>query len=161
MAMEIALLQVPATHRGGYFWSKQIQFNAYTLAFGVVSIVFIYLFEYKDLNLSPFFYDSEMSWRGCHWICYFYPIFILPILLYWLYGYLYGALCRFIEELGKASYEIFLMQMLIIGVISPHKDVVNTFLPHSFLPIIWVFSLGVGYMWFIIRIRMIKNNKLL
>lgn len=46
---------------GGYFWSKEIQFNAYTLAFGVVSIVFIYLFEYRDLNLSPLFYDSEMS----------------------------------------------------------------------------------------------------
>ena len=144
---------------GGYLWSNNLCINPLSLMLVLISIIFIYLFEYKVLNLSPLFYNGETgSWRSCHWICYFYPIYLLPVLLYGLYRCLNGFISRFIEIMGKASYEIFLVQMLIIGVCTPHRESINIVLPHSYLPLIWIFSLCVGYLIYFFRTKAKKIN---
>lgn len=139
--------------RVGYIWSEKIRVNTVSMTLALVSMVFIYLFEYQCLNFSPLFYDSEMSWRGCHWICYFYPIYILPVILYGIYISLNGLICRILQHIGKASYEIFLMQMLIIGVAMNHRETINAVLPHMYLPLIWIFCFITGYLIYYFRIR--------
>lgn len=91
---------------------RGVVLNVVTLSLSVISLVAVYLFEVKEVDWSPFFYNS-IEWSTCHWICYFYIA----------YPMLYG-LCRFfywlppnsiIENLfckmGEHSYAIYIFQL--------------------------------------------------
>ena len=58
-----------------------VEMNITNIIFSIISIVFIYLLQYREVKLEPFFFDS---WRYFHWICYFYTanlfIYIIHIL---------------------------------------------------------------------------------
>lgn len=95
----------------GILWCKhglKMTFPRFCLA--LLSLVFITLFTYSDINWHPFFIQY---WRSYHWVSYFWMAFALPILLWWLYHLLPIRIKCGMELLGKYSYEIFLCQMIV------------------------------------------------
>lgn len=94
----------------GLIWSRNgIVLNVTTFSLSVLSIIFLTIFVYTDINTEPFFYQK--GWKECHWICYFYPAFLFIHILKWIYGRLPSSIKSLLEEIGKYSWEIFLMQM--------------------------------------------------
>ena len=122
------------------FWLEgRIRLTPWTFLLSLVSLYFLWLFRYAHFKWPPFFFDTP--WSQCHWMCYFYPAFLCPFLLGTLYRKSSKCLKKLIIALGKASYEIFLMQMCTMAVLSSvfqsHKSLVYIFLA-------WTFSLGLG-----------------
>lgn len=95
--------------------SEGIKIEIKRILLGLVSLIFIILFYYSDINFYPYFY----GYAGNHWICYPYLIFILLPIYYILYiitnHYSY-FLNAFIQKCGKLSYEIFLFQMVYFAI---------------------------------------------
>lgn len=104
----------------GYVWSRNgIRLTPLTVALSIVSIVFLAIFTYTDWNLEPAF-RHDASWirsRWSHWICYFYPAFLLMFILRWVCNILPQKLNAIVEELGRRSWGIFLMQMCWFAVV--------------------------------------------
>ena len=91
---------------------KGIVLNVVTLSLSAISIVVTYLFEVKEVDWSPFFYNSEY-WRTCHWICYFY---IAYPMLYFLCKFFYWLppntkIENFVCKMGEHSYAIYIFQL--------------------------------------------------
>lgn len=98
----------------GYLWvSWGIVINKLTVFLSILSIAFILLFVYGDLNLEPLFYSN--AWALCHWITYFYTAYLFIYLLFFIYSLLGKHLKSFCYELGRYSYEIFLLQMFVFA----------------------------------------------
>lgn len=105
----------------GFLWvsnriSRKLTWYQIILAF--ISLVILLALYYTSGSLNPFLHDTV--WRSYHWICYFYPAFLLPWLIWKMYDKLSLKIRKNIGEIGKYSYEIFLNQMIIF-----------TFYPHS------------------------------
>ena len=123
------------------FWlDGRIRLTPWTFLLSLVSIFFLWLFRYAGFKCEPWFYDS--TWSQCHWICYFYPAFLCPFLLGTLYRKSPKRLKKLLIVLGKASYEIFLMQMAVIAVLAAcfHS---GKSVPQVLLA--WLLSLGLGF----------------
>ena len=94
----------------GYVWSRKgIRLTFLTVSLSIVSIVFLTIFTYTDYSLEPVFHN--FSWKACHWICYFYPAFLLMFILKWAYNNFGTKIRAVVEEIGRYSWQIFLMQM--------------------------------------------------
>lgn len=100
--------------------TKGLKLNKLTIFGATLSMVFLYLFNYKDIDLEPIFYTSLGNWKYCHWICYIYiAYFFLGFL-----KYTHTKLCKYknvqkqIEIIGKYSYEIYLFQIFYYATIS-------------------------------------------
>lgn len=96
----------------GYLWAREgsISLTWKAIVAAVFSFIAIYFFQYKQISLSPFVFDS--AWRYFHWFCYFWCAWPLMFFIYFLYNKLKYTK-SFIIKLGKNSYEIFLTQMLV------------------------------------------------
>lgn len=95
-----------------YLWmAKGIVLNKWTVVLSGVSVVFILLFTYADINWEPCFYDSD--WKICHWPAYFYPAYLFILILHIYYKYLRPKLNHLLCMMGRYSYEIFLCQMFV------------------------------------------------
>jgi len=66
---------------------------------------------YSTGSLKPFLHDTP--WRTFHWVCYFYTAFLLPWLIWKVYDRIPYRIRLLIGEIGKSSYEIFLVQMVV------------------------------------------------
>lgn len=96
----------------GYMWViRGIEINKKTVILSFISIFFILIFEYTDINLEPLFFNND--WAIFHWICYFYVAYLFVYLLYKVYQQLGGYLKSWFSIIGKYSYEIFLLQMFV------------------------------------------------
>lgn len=95
----------------GYQWVTNggIPISKKTIILSLVSILFILVFQYTDVNLEPFFYFSD--WKIFHWICYFYVAYIFVYILSVCYKML--PFVKWWGVIGKYSYEIFLVQMFV------------------------------------------------
>lgn len=107
----------------GYIWTKtEIQKTISTTQ--TVAAIFagalILMLHFTDFPLRPLLHDS--AWRIFHWPCYFYAAFFLPWLLRKLFEKMPKIVTNTINEIGRYSYEIFLLQMLVF-----------TAYPHSLL----------------------------
>ena len=95
----------------GYFIAKTgVVMNAKTISLSVMSMLFILLSAYFDINLKPF--CADIPQKIFHWPTYFYVAF----LLLWLINFSYRKFCRYINffsQMGRSSYEIFLFQMIV------------------------------------------------
>ncbi len=102
----------------GYVLSqrKSIDINGKIVLFSIVSISFITLFNYTNIDFSPLFYSK--SWRVFHWVSYFYVSSLLIWLFFCIYKLLHPVVKSFFCDAGKLSYEIFLFQMIYF-IISP------------------------------------------
>ena len=104
----------------GYMWIKRgIQMNITNMLFSIVSIIFIYLLQYREVKLQPFIFDS--SWRYFHWICYFYTANLLIYIIYVIYNRLNSRIIHLLKILGKYSFDIYLFQMVVFTLINPQR----------------------------------------
>ncbi len=99
--------------------TKGLVLNKVTILGSIISIVFLFLFNYTDLNLEPFFYTSLDNWKNCHWICYIYIAYVFLWILKFTYTRLsyYTKFLSSIKFIGKYSYEIYLFQIFYFGTI--------------------------------------------
>jgi Predicted acyltransferases len=99
---------------------KGIVLNIVTISLSIISIIAVYYFEIKEVDLSPLFYNSKF-WPTCHWICYFYiaypMLYLLCKLFYWLpaNGKIENLFCR----IGNHSYAIYIFQLFYFVVVAP------------------------------------------
>lgn len=126
--------------------------NNRTILLSLISIVFIILFGYYDFSLYPIFFDSEESWKVCHWLCYFYSFFLLPFFMYLSINILPKFILSLVSLFGRASYEIFLVQMIVFSIVKNSKLIQfhnNSYLPYLIL--VWLISVIGGVCWYNIK----------
>lgn len=100
--------------------TKGLELNRLTFFGGIISIVSLYLFNYTNIDMEPFFYTSLDNWKYCHWICYIYIAYFFLWFLKYTHTklYKYKKIQKQIEIIGKYSYEIYLFQILYYATIS-------------------------------------------
>ena len=123
------------------FWiNGKVRLNKWTFILSILSIFFIWLFRYQGFKFEPWCFDT--SWNQCHWFCYFYPAFLVAFILFRLYKSSAKWLKRAMIVLGKASYEIFLMQMTAITILKMYLNSKEEWL--IYIPSVWVLSIVLG-----------------
>lgn len=96
----------------GYMWViRGIEINKRTVILSFISVFFILIFQYTDINLEPLFFNND--WNIFHWICYFYVAYLFVYLLYRAFQQMGQYLKYRFIIIGKYSYEIFLLQMFV------------------------------------------------
>ena len=112
----------------GCLWRKEgIRFNGKTVFLVILSVIFIELEKYKQVNFSPLFFNS---WQGYNWLGAFYTLAVICFIDK-LYQFIkIDQIKTFISRLGKSSYEIFLTQMFIFSFLSPN---LLSFIPSQFI----------------------------
>ena len=101
----------------GYKWAMDdIVLNKTNLLLSIVSVVAILVFDLSGRSLEPFFFGS--SWKSFHWISYFYPFALLPIILVGLHSRLHKSIRTVITLMGKYSWQIFCLQLVVFSFMS-------------------------------------------
>ena len=123
---------------GGYIWARDgIKLNWFTILLSVVSIVAIYLLQYRQLTFEPLLFNTD--WTYFHWFCYFFAMWLLAYATNALFNAGGGLFAKLFQTLGKYSYEIFIFQMMVFyffpGNINPWKYLIATTLL-SIVPVV-------------------------
>lgn len=99
---------------GGYVWVKEgIRINWKTSGLGLLSILAIVLFQYQHVRFEPWVFDT--AWRYFHWFCYFWAMYGLVYVANLAFKYTGGGIRSTMEFVGRYSYEVFLIQMLVFA----------------------------------------------
>lgn len=101
----------------GWLWVKKgICINKWTLLLSLASAIAILYFDHYQQNDEPIFYQTKLTTH--RWPCYFYVSMLGTYIVFIIFK-VYSK-CRFIKSsvkmLAKCSYEIFLLQMVIIAI---------------------------------------------
>lgn len=99
---------------GLLFFSFPIKLSPLKILLSIISVVFIYIERYTEIDMTPFFYAS--SWKGFHWLAYFYTAFVFVFILQWLFNHTH-KINKYVNLLGQCSYEIYIVQMLVLGLL--------------------------------------------
>lgn len=100
-----------------WIWVKDgIVINGLTIFLSILSFIAIVYFEYFSVDDEILFYKT--AWKYHRWPCYFFVANFGGYLLRKLFEFLRASpfILRIIKLLAKCSYEIFLIQMLVIYV---------------------------------------------
>ena len=99
---------------------KGLKLNKPTIAAGIFSILFIYLFTYSRCDMEPIFCTNLVLWPLCHWICYIYIAYFFLAFLKYIYTKLtvFNHFISCIKNIGIYSYEIYLFQIFYYATIS-------------------------------------------
>lgn len=109
-------------------YSRPFRLNFINVFLSVLSIIFIILFNYSSLDFQPIFCNS--LWKSFHWICYFYPTYLLLYFIRQIYVFMKdNKISLVFRKLGIYSYEIFLAQMFVFGFM-PVK-LLSVFIPNN------------------------------
>jgi len=109
----------------GWIWVNEgIVLNVKTLLLSVISMMAVIYLEYFYSPFEPWIYDT--AWKTHRWPCYFYVSTLFCSILYYIYDKIKNnsLLMKWIEILAKCSYEIFLLQMLVIPLF-PRMDFIT------------------------------------
>lgn len=101
--------------------TKGLNLNSKTIIGSIISVIFIFLFSYTEVNMEPLFCTHLDLWPICHWICYIYIAYLFIAFLKYTYTILsnrYAFITNFIEKIGKFSYEIYLFQIFYYATLS-------------------------------------------
>ena len=138
---------------------SHIRLTKTNMVLSIIGLFFIALFEYEDFSYTPLFFDSACNWKSTHWVCFLY-LFLLIFFIRMRYEKSSGFMKVAISYLGKASFEIFLVQMIIFSTIDEHvTEIIDGLRLHGWLGLfyylaIWLICLGMG-----ILIYRLKNRK--
>lgn len=124
-------------------WVQQgIIINKKTLFFSLISAISIIYFEYISDNDEPVFFHTVWSFH--RWPCYYYVANLLVWLLYICFKKLekYPKCMMIIHKLAKCSYEIFLIQMVLIAGISD-KNILTQTMFNNIIKIILIFFVSI------------------
>lgn len=131
----------------GWLWVKEgIVINVKTISLSLLSMVAIIYFDYYYTPTEPWFFDT--AWRCHRWPCYFYVSTLLCGILYWIYNKTKGnSIIRYVSKtLAKCSYEIFLLQMVIIPIMTQMNFINNMYLDFCIrTTLVFVISILGGY----------------
>lgn len=145
----------------GWLWVKEgIVLNTKTLLLSMLSMGTIIYFEYFYIPCEPWFYDTV--WRTHRWPCYFYVSILLCGILYWIYDKTKQSeiIVKTIKLLAKCSYEIFLIQMVVVPFMPQMGFIQNGALRFGMrFTTIWAFSIIGGYYFNMIYGKLIKKTK--
>ena len=100
--------------------TKGLELNRLTILGGIISMVFLYLFVYTEIDMEPFFCTHLSIWPLCHWVCYIYIAYFFLAFLKYTYTRFrrYSSITTYIEKIGKYSYEIYLFQIFYYATLS-------------------------------------------
>lgn len=113
----------------GWIWVKDgIVINNKTILLSLASMATIVYFEYFYVPTEPYFYDT--AWRFHRWPCYYYVSHLLCYVIYLIYHKVSDSqlVMRSIMLLAKCSYEIFLLQMIILSIFPAMTFIENHYL---------------------------------
>lgn len=131
----------------GWIWVKDgIVLNSKTITLSILSMGAVIYFDYLYKPLEPWFYDTV--WRCHRWPCYFYVSCLLSGILYLVYNKTIGIqmVSSAIKMLSKCSYEIFLVQMIIIPFMSQIDFTKNIYISFGIRSsLIFIISIVGGY----------------
>lgn len=75
---------------GGYLWAQHgIKCNLKTITLSLLSIIVIYMLQYKHYTFEPWLFDTP--WSYFHWCSYFLAIFLLMFIANVFYKYILGG----------------------------------------------------------------------
>ena len=131
----------------GWLWVKEgIVLNVTTIVLSILSMGTIVYFDYFYSQSEPWLYDTV--WRTHRWPCYIYVSILLCGILYWIYGKIkvFKIIENTIKTLAKCSYEIFLMQMIVIPMMPQMNFINNKFVGFGIrTSLIFIISIVGGY----------------
>ena len=116
--------------------TKGLILNKLTLGCGFIGIVSLYIFNYTDIDLEPFFYTSLYNWKYCHWVCYLYIAYLFIWFLKKSYLYItpYKLIQKGIVLIGKYSYYIYLFQIIYYATICYYvSSTLSSFIENHFI----------------------------
>lgn len=145
----------------GWVWVKYgIRLTPTTVVLSLLSMASIIYFAYFYIPTEPWFYDT--AWRFHRWPCYFYASTFLCSILFWVYDKTKNNefVAKSTKMLAKCSYEIFLLQMVVLHLM-PSIDYTNKyaleFAGIKFISV-WGISIFGGY-WFNLYFNKIVMRK--
>ena len=102
--------------------TKGLELNKLTITAGIFSVLFLYLFAYKEIDMEPLFCTHLSLWPLCHWICYFYIAYFFLAILKHTYTKLikFKRITSYIKTIGRNSYDIYLFQIFYYATISTY-----------------------------------------
>ncbi len=104
---------------GIYLYYGDNMISTWQRLLGFTGLIFLIIQAYFQYDLQPYICNTHYEWKTAHFPTYFTVIFLLlPIIKK------YYSKSKIIEEIGRYSYEIFLVQMFVF-----------TFWPKIFYPI--------------------------
>ena len=99
--------------------SKGLVLNGKTMLIVVVSILSTVVFVYYHIGDNPLTYHVD-AWSTCHWICYFYMVYLVMFLIKFIYSCIQNSfLVCYFKQIGKYSYEIYIFQLFYFTCVSP------------------------------------------
>lgn len=125
----------------------------------LLSMGAIVYFEYFYFPTEPWFYDT--AWNCHRWPCYFFVSTLFCACLHYLYERIVGIkiVDKSIKILAKCSYEIFLIQMIMIPVSSRVNVYENVYANWGFrVAIVFFISIAGGYYFNVIYNELLKKN---
>lgn len=126
----------------GWIWvNKGVVVNWKSIILSVASALTIIYFEYFSVSDEPWFFST--SWKYHRWPCYFFVANGFIVLLHFIWNILKcnKLLLRIIKLLASASYEIFLIQMVLIFLVNNNCF---AFIPNRVLSyVVWVVFIGL------------------
>lgn len=103
----------------GWLWVKDgVIINSKTILLSILSLIAIVYFGYFAGDIEPFFFNT--AWRCQRWPCYFVMANMWIGILYWIWNWCKKSneVQKIVKTLANSSWEIFLAQMLFIGLIT-------------------------------------------
>ena len=100
--------------------TKGLVVTKHTICGIIISVFFLYLFNYTNIDMEPIYYTSISNWKCCHWICYIYIAYFFLWFLKYTHKKLskYKKIQEFFVSMGRFSYEIYLFQIIYYATIS-------------------------------------------
>lgn len=128
-----------------------IGMNKWRWITSIVSIFALIVFAFVKPNVEPLFFKT--GWAVHRWICYPYAAYLLMWIIYMFYKRTAQWVKVILIQLGKASYEIFLVQMILTTINYASifsQDGITVFLINFTLS--WLFCITVGLCWSKIKV---------
>lgn len=133
----------------GWLWVERgIVLNWKTVSISLLSLMSIVYFEYFYQPDEPWFFDT--TWKCHRWPCFYYVSTLLCGLLYYLYYKIkrIDLIVSITKLLARCSYEIFLVQMLVIPILSQVVFVENKIGQYVIMTVLVFISSIIGGYYF-------------
>ena len=128
--------------------------NMKCLFLSFLSIATVLFLSFTDINLEPLLFYT--NWKTHRWICYYYVASLMVYLLWLFYKKVRKKewIDSKIRTIGKCSYEIYLVQMLVFVFfdvcLNPINNQLLRILLYMILTTLFSFILGIGCKYFIV-----------
>lgn len=99
--------------------TKPFTISPITLSLSLLSLLSLIFFSYCNIPLAPYFYNQP-NFSTCHWPSYYYVSLLLIFILRYLYRQIQNKnkiMTTILCQMGKQSYNIFLLQMFYFSVL--------------------------------------------